>query len=59
VNGVGTNYHWSQVLPLYQKELDDFRANAAKLKAGKPVALVETNAPKLDRKVDPEIAEPQ
>jgi hypothetical protein len=53
-NGVGTNYHWSQVLPLYQKELDDFRATMA---AGKP-ALVETNAPKLDRKIDPEIAEP-
>jgi hypothetical protein len=55
VKGVGTNYHWTQVLPLYQKELDDFRADVA---AGKPV-LLETNTPKLDRKINPEIAEPQ
>ncbi len=25
-NGVGTNYHWSQVLPLYEKEMSDFPA---------------------------------
>jgi len=55
VKGVGTNYQWTQVLPLYQKELDDFRAAVA---AGKPV-LLETNTPKLDRKINPEIAEPQ
>jgi hypothetical protein len=31
-NGVGTNYHWTQVLPLYEKELVDFRAQIEKLK---------------------------
>lgn len=31
-SGVGTNYHWTQVLPLYSKELADFKANVAQLK---------------------------
>ena len=31
-NGVGTNYHWTQVLPLYEKELADFKAQVAELK---------------------------
>ncbi len=31
-NGVGTNYHWSHVLPLYEKELADFEASLAELK---------------------------
>lgn len=31
-NGVGTNYHWSHVLPLYEKELADFKAQVAELK---------------------------
>ena len=31
VNGVGTNYHWSHVLPLYEKEVADFRAQVAAL----------------------------
>jgi hypothetical protein len=31
--GGGTNYLWSQLLPLYQKELTDFQANVAQLKA--------------------------
>jgi hypothetical protein len=35
-NGVGTNYHWVQVLPLYQKELADFRASVAELKKSGP-----------------------
>ena len=35
-NGVGTNYHWTQVLPLYLKELNDFRVNVAQLKKGGP-----------------------
>ena len=30
--GVGTNYLWSQLVPLYQKELDDFQAKVAQLK---------------------------
>jgi hypothetical protein len=32
VNGIGTNYHWTQVLPLYQKELAEFKASSAELK---------------------------
>jgi hypothetical protein len=32
INGVGTNYHWTQVLPLYRRELQDFRAELAGLK---------------------------
>jgi hypothetical protein len=31
-NSVGTNYHWSHVLPLYEKELADFKAQVAELK---------------------------
>jgi hypothetical protein len=30
----GTNYLWSQLVPLYQKELDDFQARVADLKPG-------------------------
>ena len=33
-NGAGTNYHWTQVLPLYRKELEDFRAHVEQLKHG-------------------------
>ncbi len=55
VKGVGTNYLWSQVLPLYQKELDDFRAAVA---AGKPV-LPEAKKPAAINQANPEIAEPQ
>jgi hypothetical protein len=59
-NGVGTNYHWSHVLPLYEKELADFKVQVAELKnpkragseTGVPVAawpaakfkLISTNA---------------
>ncbi len=39
-NGVGTNYHWSQVLPLYEKELADFRSQVAALTNGQSVATV-------------------
>ena len=31
VNGVGTNYHWRQLVPLYKKELEDFQAMVARL----------------------------
>jgi hypothetical protein len=55
VKGVGTNYLWSQVLPLYEKELDDFRAAVA---AGQPV-LPEPTKPAVINKANPEIAEPQ
>lgn len=43
-NGVGTNYHWSQVLPLYERELEDFRAQVVELKRPKPAGS-ETGAP--------------
>jgi hypothetical protein len=42
-NGLGTNYHWSQVLPLYEKELQEFRAALAHLgqeQATEPVPTV-------------------
>jgi hypothetical protein len=55
VKGVGTNYLWSQVLPLYEKELDDFSAAVA---AGQPV-LPEPTKPAAINKANPEIAEPQ
>jgi hypothetical protein len=32
VGGKGTNYLWSQLVPLYKKELEDFRAKVAQLK---------------------------
>lgn len=35
-NGVSTNYHWAQVLPLYEKELADFKAQVAELKKPEP-----------------------
>lgn len=65
-NGVGTNYHWTQVLPLYEKELADFKAHVAELKnpklagaSGAPVAawpatkfkLISTNAETYDVKL--------
>jgi hypothetical protein len=59
VRGKGTNYLWSQVLPLYQKELDNFRTTVAKYKAGEHINLVETNAPKSGRNTSPELAEPE
>ncbi len=45
-NGVGTNYHWAQLVPLYEKELTDFQAKVAQLKPGEPQrAGSETGAP--------------
>ncbi|MCS7337057.1 MAG: hypothetical protein NZ739_02295 [Verrucomicrobiae bacterium] len=35
VNGVVTNYHWSHVLPLYEKELTEFRTQLAALRKEK------------------------
>jgi len=56
-HGMGTNYHWTHVLPLYEKELTDFKAHVAELKNPsaqntKPIAawpaakfkLISTNA---------------
>lgn len=42
-NGVGTNYLWSHVLPLYEKELADFKVQVAELKT-KPAGSA-TGAP--------------
>ncbi len=41
VNRVGANYHWTQLLPLYKKELEDFQAKVAQLRQGNST----TNAP--------------
>jgi hypothetical protein len=43
-SGVGTNYHWTHVLPLYERELADFKAQVAELKNPKPAGS-ETGAP--------------
>lgn len=59
VKGRGTNYLWSQVLPLYQRELDDFRNTIAKIKAGERINLVDTNVVKSGSKINPELAEPE
>jgi hypothetical protein len=32
--GKGTNYLWSQLVPVYKKELEDFQAKLAQLKSG-------------------------
>jgi len=39
VKGVGTNYLWSQLVPLYQKELDDFQAKVTELERRPPARL--------------------
>jgi hypothetical protein len=33
IHGIGTNYLWSQLVPLYRKELEEFRAKVAGLKS--------------------------
>jgi hypothetical protein len=40
-SGVRTNYHWVQLLPLYEKELQDFRAQVAALREAGPTARVD------------------
>ena len=47
----GTNYLWSQLVPLYQKELADFQAKVAQLK-------LNTNAvaPAVDESENPAVA---
>lgn len=40
---VGTNYLWSQLVPLYRKELADFQAKVADLERQPPARLDETN----------------
>jgi len=44
-HGNGTNYLWSQLVPMYQKELADFQAKVAQLKPGtnQPVAVDDSN----------------
>jgi hypothetical protein len=45
VNGAGTNYLWSQLAPLYRKELENFRARVAELKktGGHPPTIADAN----------------
>ncbi len=41
-NGVGTNYLWSQLLPFYQQELEDFHAQVEQLKQNtKAISVVD------------------
>ena len=44
VKGVGTNYLWSQLVPLYQKELADFQTSVAALERRAPPRLDENTA---------------
>ena len=39
IGGRGTNYLWSQLVPLYQKELDDFQAKVMGLERRSPTRL--------------------
>jgi hypothetical protein len=45
VKGHGTNFLWSQLVPLYQKELEDFQAQVAQLKqrTNSSIAIDESN----------------
>ena len=36
LNGQPANYHWTQLVPLYEKELADFQARVASLKNNPP-----------------------
>jgi len=36
IKGQPANYHWTQLLPVYEKELADFQAKVAALKSAKP-----------------------
>lgn len=38
-HGTGTNYLWSQLVPLYQKELNDFQTRVAQLRQGNAAIL--------------------
>jgi hypothetical protein len=38
--GAGTNFLWSQLVPLYQRELNDFQAKVAQLKANAGISNV-------------------
>jgi hypothetical protein len=45
--GVGTNYLWSQLVPLYKKELEDFQAKVLELKQNTNAIVAATNESKL------------
>src|SRR5262249_52237972 len=45
MSGVGTNYHWVQLVPMYRKELEDFQARVAELKRVATNADTETATP--------------
>ena len=42
-NGVGTNYLWSQLVPLYQKEFDDFCTKVTQLRLSTNAPVVRVN----------------
>ena len=53
-DGKPANYHWTQLLPLYEAELSDFRRRVAAIKAGKSGEADESTIqplPKCDFKV--------
>jgi hypothetical protein len=51
-NGAGTNYLWSQLVPLYKTELENFQKTVAEIKSGEKVSLVETNKPKVNPDIE-------
>jgi hypothetical protein len=51
-SGAGTNYLWSQIVPLYKTELENFQTTVVKIKAGENISLVQTNSPKVNRDIE-------
>jgi hypothetical protein len=49
VDGKPANYHWTQLVPAYEKELADFRAKLADLKPSGPPTLDESTIKPLPR----------
>jgi hypothetical protein len=50
--GKPANYLWSQLVPLYKTELENFQKTVAEIKAGEKVSLVETNKPKVNPDIE-------
>ncbi|MGN6369803.1 MAG: alpha-d-galacturonidase [Phycisphaerae bacterium] len=51
VDGHPANYHWSQLLPVYEKELADFHERVADIKSGKGDHVAITPLPKASIRV--------
>jgi hypothetical protein len=47
LDGQPANYHWTQLVPIYEAELDDFRRQAADLRAGRSTTLDEGSIGRL------------